>query len=86
MLIYPIPTYLWFRLVWIQMFCMSRLAFLRFTINNIRNMHAVSTNQIADILHSSDKNFYVSLFLVTYNQPINSAQKYECGGNIRKNT
>ena len=31
MLIYPIPRYVWLRLVWIQMFCISRLAFLCFT-------------------------------------------------------
>ena len=27
-------------------------------IQNIRNMHAVSTNQIADILHFKDKSHY----------------------------
>ena len=27
-------------------------------INNIRNMHAVSTNQIADILYLNDNNVY----------------------------
>ena len=38
------------------MFFISRLAFLSIgictlAIKNIRNMHAVSTNQVADILH-----------------------------------
>ena len=32
-MIYPAPTYVWFRLVWIQMFCISHLAFLRFTFH-----------------------------------------------------
>ena len=45
------------------MFCIFRLGFLRFTfhwylhgvvIKNIKNMHAVSINQIADILHYND--------------------------------
>ena len=51
------------------MFCISRLAFLRFTfhhsidictvvIKNIKNIHAVSTNQIADILHYNDNTKY----------------------------
>ena len=30
------------------------LTFARWTIKNMRNMHAVSTNQIADILHFND--------------------------------
>ena len=49
------------------MFFISRLAFLCFTfidictvaIKNIRNMHAVSTNQIADILRFSDSVIYI---------------------------
>ena len=28
-------------------------------ITNIRNMHAVSTNQIADILHFNDDRYYI---------------------------
>ena len=67
MLIYPIPTYVYFRLVRIQMFCISRPAFLHFTfhiftvaIKNIRNIHAISTNQIADILHFNDNLLYGS--------------------------
>ena len=31
------------------------LVFCTVAINSIKNMHAVSTNQIADILHFSDK-------------------------------
>ena len=69
MLICPISTYVWFRLVWIQMFCIYRLGFLRSThsidiytaaIKNIRNMHALSSNQSADILHFNDKCNYMS--------------------------
>ena len=30
-------------------------------IKNIRNVHAVSTNQIADILHFNDKKLYILL-------------------------
>ena len=49
---------LWFRLVWIQMFCISRVShsidICTVTIKNIRNIHTVSTNQIADILHFND--------------------------------
>ena len=49
------------------MFCTSRLAFLRFTfhwylpvvIKNIKNMHAVSTNQIAEILPYNDNVFII---------------------------
>ena len=52
-------------LMQIQIFSISRLAFLRFTFNwycpvaikNIKNMHAVLTNQIADFLHFNDKAF-----------------------------
>ena len=45
------------------MFCISRLAFLRFTFHcltfkNIRNMYAVSTNLNADILHFNNKHHY----------------------------
>ena len=44
------------------MFCISRIAFRRFTFHwylhgsnyNIKKMHAVSTNQTADILHYND--------------------------------
>ena len=46
------------------MFCISRLALCvshsidicTVALKNIRNMQAVSTNQIADILHFNDKN------------------------------
>ena len=39
---------------------LSRLPFVLFTlaIRNIKNMHAVSTNQIVYILHFNDKPFY----------------------------
>ena len=65
MLIYSIPANVCFRLVPIQMFSISHLAFLRFTIRfnctiaikNIKNIHAVSTNQIVDALHFNDKVF-----------------------------
>ena len=52
------------------MFCISHLVILRFNVidisidictvanKNIRNMHAVSTNQVADILHFNDKSIY----------------------------
>ena len=61
----PIPTNACFRLVQIQMFSISCLAFLRFTFywylhgskKNIKNTHAVSTNQIADSFHFNDKVF-----------------------------
>ena len=51
-----------FRLVQVQIFCICRLAFLRFTFHwylhgsnkNIKNMHTVSINQIADIFHFND--------------------------------
>ena len=57
-----------YALGWCKFKCfISHLAFLHFTfhwylhgstvaIKNIRNMHAVSTNQTADILHFNDKN------------------------------
>ena len=62
-MIYPIPTNECFRLVSIQMLCISRLAscvshsinICTVVIKNINNMHAVSTNQIADILRYNDK-------------------------------
>ena len=63
------PIYVCFRLVENQMFCISCLAFLRFTlyrctvaIKSIRNMHAVSTNQIEDILHFNYKNIKIMGF------------------------
>ena len=44
------------------MFCISRLAFYyTVVIENIKNMYAVSTNQIAVILHYNDKITYVFL-------------------------
>ena len=54
MLIYPIPVNVCFRLVQIQMFSISHLAFrvshsidiCTVAIKNIKNMHAVSTNQM----------------------------------------
>ena len=58
---------------------LSRQAFLRFpfidicmvAIKNIRNMHAVSTNQIADILHFNDNLDYVSYVTSAYTNYVN---------------
>ena len=63
MLIYPVPANVCFRLVQIQFFCISRLAFLRshsidictVAIKSLKNIYAVSTNQIADILHFNNQ-------------------------------
>ena len=33
---------------------------------NIRNMHAVSTNHIADILHFNDKYIYIYIYIYIY--------------------
>ena len=54
-----------FRLVQIEMFSMSRLAscvsdsidIWTVAVKNIRNMHAVLTNQITDILHFNDNKY-----------------------------
>ena len=56
-----------FRTVQIQMFsCISHsIDICTIAIENIRNMHAVSTDQIADILHSKDKyKYHMSLLPV----------------------
>ena len=69
MLIYSIPANVCFRLVQIQMFSTSRLAFLRFidictvAIKNIKDMHVVSSSQIADILHFNDNSNYKIVIL-----------------------
>ena len=62
------------------MFCISHLTLLRVShsfdvltaVINIRNMHTISTNQIADILHFNNKYTYVyhlnyHLFLIKLN-------------------
>ena len=42
------------------LFCVSRfIDICTVAIKNIRNMHAVSTNQIADVLHFNDNAKYV---------------------------
>ena len=68
MLIYPIPTtHVCFRLIKTQMFCkfdpasLSCISHCTVAVKNIRNMHAVSTKQIAEILHFNDKLVYKCL-------------------------
>ena len=65
MLVYSIPANVCFRLVQIQMFSISpylscasySIDICTIAIKNIKNMHAVSANQIADILHFNDNIF-----------------------------
>ena len=67
MLIYPIFTHVYLRIVNIYMFCISCLAFVRFmfhwylhcSILNIRDMQTVLTNQITDILNFNDKTQHI---------------------------
>ena len=76
------------------MFCISRLAFLSFTFHwylhgsncrNLRNMHAVSTNRIADILHFNDNKqiFHAVLFNIkNYSPEVINIQRREAELNI----
>ena len=50
---------------------LSRLTFIPLTfvivaIKNIRNMHAVSTNQITDILYFNDNYCYLISFIIVF--------------------
>ena len=57
------PTHVSFWLIQIQMLCiiscvLHSIDISTVAIRNIRYMHAVSTNKIANILHFNDKGLY----------------------------